>query len=530
MNIGYECLEKNAARIPNRLAVIDGVRGDTFTYAQLNAKVNSMANALRSLGVGKGDRVALYLPNIPEFIIAFLANCKIGAISVPFNTMLKKMEIEYILNHSAAKIVVGIAEETDANILPILDMVPAVEKVISVQGPSDGAAHPKVLSFESLLGSHDPNFTALDLSPDDGLSLLYTSGTTGKPKGVLATHAIWLSQAVVNASHVVPMTEEDLVLTGAPFFHVYVVFTVLPTLYAGAQVVTLRRFFPKAALELITRHKITHFMGTPTMWAYLIDEYLKNTDAYDVSQFWFGQCAGSSLAADLAKRIESVFGIGLVECYGATETSSTVTHTRYGHYTPGCPGWPAPGWQIKVVGMEGEDLPRGEIGELWCKGPGILKEYWNDPDMTAMKIEDGWWKSGDLAYLQGEGPADSHLHIVDRKDDMLICGGYNIYPSEVEGYLVRHPKILQAVVIGVPDPLKGEIPKAFLVPAPNQSIGEEEIIQWAKENMAAYKAPRQVVLTTIDELPKTATGKILKRELKRQEIEKMQSSETKSVA
>lgn len=525
MNVGYECLEKNAGRIPNRLAVIDGVLGDTFTYSQLNAKVNSMANGLRSLGMAKGDRVAIYLPNIPEFIVAFLAIAKIGAISVPFNTMLKKMEIEYILNHSGARIVIGIAEETARNILPIMDKLPSVEKIVSVQGVAGGPSHPKVLEFESVLASHEPNFTALDLSEDDGLCLLYTSGTTGKPKGALATHSIWLSQAIINASHVVPMTEEDLILTGAPFFHVYVVFTVLPTLYAGAQVVTLRRFFPKAALELITKHKVTHFMGTPTMWAYLIDEYLKNEHAYDVSSFWFGQCAGSPLPADLAKRIESIFGIGLVECYGATETSSTVTHTRFGHYTPGTPGWPAPGWQVKVVDLDGRDLPEGEIGELWCKGPGIVKEYWNDPDMTATKIQDGWWKSGDLAYVEGGGQSDCHLHIVDRKDDMLICGGYNIYPSEVESYLVRHPKVLQAVVIGIPDDLKGEIPKAFLVPAPGQTATEAEIIQWAKENMAAYKAPRQVVFTTIDDLPKTATGKILKRELKRQELEKLHRSD-----
>ncbi|HMK37290.1 MAG TPA: AMP-binding protein [Desulfomonilaceae bacterium] len=520
MNVGHECLEKNADRIPNRLAVIDGVRGDTYTYAQLNAKVNAMANALGSLGIKKGDRVAIYLPNIPEFIIAFFAGSKIGAICVPFNTMLKKLEIEYILNHSEARVVIGMASETEQNILPIMKNIPSLETIISVQGMAGAGAYPEVQAFEDLISEHSPEFSAVELSEDDGLSLLYTSGTTGKPKGALATHKIWLSQAITNASHVVPMTDEDLVLTGAPFFHVYVVFTVLPTLYAGATVVTLQRFFPKAALELITKHRVTHFMGTPTMWTYLIDEYLKNRDTYDVSSFWFGQVAGSPLPAELAKQIEAVFGIGLVECYGATETSSTVTHTRFAHYTPGCPGWPAPGWQIKIVDVDGNEVPEGTIGELWCKGQGVIKEYWKDPDMTAVKIQDGWWKSGDLGHVQGGNHSDGKLYIVDRKDDMLICGGYNIYPSEVESYLVRHPKILQAVVIGIPDKVKGEIPKAFLVPAPGENPTEEEMIRWAKENMAAYKAPRQVVFASIDELPKTATGKILKRELKRQELEK----------
>ncbi|MBI5251682.1 MAG: AMP-binding protein [Desulfomonile tiedjei] len=520
MNLSRECIEKNASRIPNRPAVIDGTSGVTYTYAELNAKVNCMANALHSLGIRKGDRVALYLRNVPEFIVAFLACSKIGAISVPFNIMLKKMEIEYILNHSGAKILFGMAGETNENVLPIWENLPSLEKIVSVQGIAGGGSNPNVLTFGDLISQNRSEFTAVDLDESDGLCLLYTSGTTVKPKGALSTHASWLSQAALNASHVVPMTEEDRVLTGAPYFHVYVVFTVLPTLYAGAAVVTLQRFFPKETLELITKYRGTHFMGTPTMWAYLIEEYLKNKELYDLSSFWFGQCAGSLLPSELAKQIEKTFGIGLVECYGSTETSSTVTHTRFNHFLSGTPGWPAPGWQIKIVDDGGTELPHGEIGELWCKGPGVIKEYWNDPEMTGAKINDGWWKSGDLGYVKGGNHADSLLYIVDRKDDMLVCGGYNIYPSEVESYLTKHPKVLQAVVIGIPDKVKGEIPKAFLVLAPGQTATEEEVMQWAKNNMAAYKAPRKVEFTTIDELPKTATGKILKRELKRIEIEK----------
>jgi long-chain acyl-CoA synthetase len=527
MNLGSACVERNAWRIPNRPAIIDGVRGTTCTYAELNAQVNSMANALQSLGVQKGDRVALYLKNIPEFIVAFFANCKIGAISVPFNIMLKKMEIEYMLNNSEAKVLVGLAAETDENIMPILDRLPSLEKIVSVDGLAGKGSNPMVLDYQELLARHSPEYVALDVDDSHGVALLYTSGTTGRPKGALATHGGWLSQASMNASHVVPMTEEDLVLTGAPFFHVYVVITVLPTLYAGATVVTLQRFFPKDTLELITKHKVTHFMGTPTMWAYLIEEFLTNKDLYNTSSLWLGQCAGAALAEDLAKQIEDVFKVGLVECYGATESSATVTHTRFGHLQPGCPGWPGPGWEVKIVDPIGKEVAVGEIGELWCKGPGIIREYWRDPEMTAVKIHDGWWKSGDLAYVKGGNHTDCSLYIVDRKDDMLVCGGYNIYPSEVENYLAQNTKILQSVVIGVPDKVKGEIPKAFLVLAPGESATEQEIIQWAKNNMAAYKVPRQVVFTTMDDLPKTATGKILKRELKRLEIEKMK--ETKAL-
>ena len=523
MNLSYECVERNAERIPNRLAIIDGASGVTMTYSQMNSQVNSIANGLLAMGVQKNDRVAIYLRNIPEFLTAFMAIAKIGAIAVPFNIMLKKIEIEYIMNHSESRIMFGMAEETSENVTPILDKLPKLEKVIVVRGQKPGSLHPKETPFEKLL-EYDDRFKAVDVDPDDGLSILYTSGTTGKPKGALATHQSWLSQAILNAGQVVPMSEEDLIITGAPLFHVYVVLTALPTLWTGACFVTLERFFPTNALELITKYKMTHFMGTPTMWAYMIEEYLKNQDKYDVSTLRLGQAAGSSFPAELGRQVEDVFKINLIECYGSTESSSTVTHTRYGHFVPGTSGWPAQGWAIKIVDFEGNEVDNGEIGELWIKGPGVLRKYWNDPENTTTKIKDGWWKSGDLAYVRGDSNTDCLLYLVDRKDDMLVCGGYNIYPSEVENYLAQNPKILQSVVIGIPDALKGEIPKAFVVLAPGQSATEEEMIRWSKDNMAAYKAPRIFEFTTMDELPKTATGKILKRELKRMETEKSTKS------
>ena len=523
MNLAYECLERNAQRIPHRPALIDGVSGDILSYAELNAQASAVANGLRSLGVKKGDRVALYLSNIPEFVVAFFAIAKIGGIAVSLNIMLKKMEIEYVLNHSGTKVLIGMAEQTRENVLPIRANISSLEKIIFVRGSAGDGDNADVLVFDHLLSRNEPEFPALDVDANDGLSLLYTSGTTGRPKGALSTHARWLSQAMLNSSYAMPMTEEDVVLTGTPFSHVFVCITVLAPLYAGAAVIAVPRFYAQETLGLVTNHKVTHFLGTPTMWIYLMEEYIKNKEKYDVSSFWVGQSAGSSLSAEIGKKIETMFGIGLIECYGSTETASTVTHTRFKHFRPGSAGWPMPGWAIKIVDPNGEELPNGEIGELCCKGPGIIREYWNDPKMTEMRIQDGWWKSGDLAYVQGNGHSDSVLYLVDRKDDMLVCGGYNIYPTEVEGYLLQNPKILQAVVVGIPDEVKGEIPKAFVVPAPGQTVTADEIIRWAKENMAAYKAPRQVDITTIDELPKTTTGKILKRELRRKEIEKQKN-------
>jgi len=516
MNLAIECIEKNVRRNPNRIAVIDGSNGATTTYAELDEKVNRMATALQSIGVQKGDRVGLYLRNIPEFIITFLANCKLGAVSVPFNIMLKRLEVEYILNNSGAKVVVGMAEETRANLLPILGDLPHLERVILVGGQSEGE---KLLSFEDLMARGRKDFQALDLAETDAISLLYTSGTTGRPKGALASHGNWAFQTWSSAYQIVPMTDEDIVLTGGPFFHVYLVIAVLPTLFVGATVITLPRFFPKDALELITRHKASHFMGTPTMWTYLIDEFLSHKDQYDVSSLWQGQSAGAPLPAELGKKIEATFGIGLVECYGATECSSTVTHTRFGHLTPGHAGRVTPGWEVRIMDDEGRELPNGEVGELCCRGPGVVKEYWRDPEMTRARFRDGWWRSGDLGSLNG-GPGDGEVHIVDRKDDMITCGGFKIFPTEVDNYLMKHPKILHAVVVGIPDPVKSQVPKAFVVLNPGEKATGDEIISWAKTVMAAYKVPRVVEVVSIDDLPKTASGKILKRELRAREFEK----------
>lgn len=521
MNLAYYCVERNVLRIPDRKAVIDGITGETFTYTELDRKINAMANALKSLGVQKGDRVAIYLPNIPEFIVAFFANAKLGAITVPFNIMFKKLEIEYILNNSGAKCLFGASQQTAESIIPIWDQLPSLEHIISVGKMPDDVKADRVHEFHDLQSSHSPDFSTVDLDVNEPVSLLYTSGTTGRPKGALATHANWHAMARIHARQVVIMTDDDIVLIGYPFFHVALVIGVLPTLYAGATVLTMTRFFPNAALEMISRYQVSHFMGAPTMWTYMIEEYLKNKDQYDLSTLWQGQSAGGPLSAELCKRIQDVFGIGIVECYGATECSSTVTHTRFRHPTPGSPGWTTPEWEIKITDEQGNELPNGEVGELWCRGPGVIREYWNDPEMTANKIVDGWWRSGDLAYIEKGGHTDGQLYVVDRKDDMVVCGGYNIYPTEVEGYLVTHPKVLQAIVIGVPDKVKGQIPKAYIVLEPGKKATEEEIIAFSKGCMAAYKAPRKVAFVKVEDLPQTASGKILKRELRAMEEKRL---------
>lgn len=513
MNLAIECLEKNVARIPQRTAVIHGPSNQRLSYAELNARANCMANALRARGVEKGDRVSIYLPNCPEFIIAFFANAKIGAITVPFNIMLKQLEIAHIVNNSGCKCIIGAADPIRENVLPIRDRLPDLETIIALGDGQSVSAPPEVDDFYALIDGHHPSFETVNLAPDDPISLMYTSGTTGKPKGVLATHRNWLEQTKLSAFQIVPMTDEDVVLTGGPFFHIYIIIAVLDTLLVGGTVLSVGRFFPDKALEYITRYRVTHFMGTPTMWTYLIKAFQSHPERYDLSSLWQGQSAGARLPAALAEQIETVFDIGLVECYGATECSSTVANTRFGHLTPGSTGWPPPGWEVKIMGDRDAELPAGEIGELWCRGPGLIKAYWRDAEMNATKFVDGWWRSGDLAYVEGDSHTACKIFIVGRKDDMIVCGGYNLYPAEIEDYLRQHPAVMQAYVVGITDAEKGHIPKAFIVLRPGHTVTEAAIVRFGKSIMAAYKAPRAVKFIQLEDLPKTASGKLNRRQL-----------------
>ncbi len=521
MNLAHDCLEKAAARIPNRPAIIDSEKGTSWTYADLEKTVNALANALLSMGVEKGDRIAVYLPNIPQYVMAVLAIMKVGAIYTPFNIMNKRLEMEYGLNHCGAKILFGSTGPTLDNVMLIWDDLNSLEKIILVENVPDDIKSDRVLDFDDLFVDSSEEFTALDMDPDDPVSILYTSGTTGRPKGALATHQNWQSLSMMSAYQIVPMTDEDKVICGYPFFHVALVIAVLPTLYVGAAVVIIRRFDPIVALQAITKFGASHFMGAPTMWSYLIDEYDRNADQYDVSDLWQGQSAGAALPAETCKRIEDTFGISMVECYGATECSSTVTHTRYRHPTPGSAGWPTPEWEIKIIDDDGNTLPNGEIGELCCKGPGVVREYWNDPEMSTARLVDGWWHSGDLARIEDGGATEGHLFLVDRKDDMVVCGGYNIYPLEVENFITEHPKVLQAIVVGLPDEVKGQIPRAFIVLDKDQEATAQELETFCRERMAVYKVPRTFEFVDLEDLPKTASGKVLKREIIRIELEKM---------
>lgn len=513
MNLA-QIIAKNVKRIPNGPAVIS--EEVQWSWREFNLKVNRLGNALGKLGVGKGDRVAMYLPNSPEYLVTYFAIAKLGATAVPFNIMFKSSEITYIVNNSRAKVLVAAAAEATNHVQGIRDQLPTMEHLIVV-GEHQLA---NTVSYDELLAAGGDELIATECSQDDVVTILYTSGTTGQPKGAMLTHGNFYFNAELNALYTLHLNDQDSFLTGTPFCHIFFVLTVLGPMYKGSAVVTMPRFFPDKALELISKFQVTHFAGVPTMYIYMLQTYKSDPGKYDLSSWRFAQSAGAAMPAEYVTQIEKFFNVGFCECYGSTETSSTCTYGRLGHSKPGSIGLPADTWEIKIVDEENNEVTSGEVGEIIVKGPGVFKGYWDMPEATEAAFTGEWFHTGDL----GRADEDGYLYIVDRKKDMLICGGYNIYPREIEEALYTHPAVLEAAVVGIPDAAKGEIPKAFITLKPEaEPISSEDIIAYCKDRMAAYKVPR--VVEFLEQFPKNTSGKILKRTLKEMQLQDLTSGE-----
>ncbi|MDZ7761383.1 MAG: long-chain-fatty-acid--CoA ligase [Desulfovermiculus sp.] len=502
MNIA-SMLEYFAGFHPHYRAIICGDDGREFTWQEFNALANRCANALLDLGVDKDDRVAVYLPNSPEYLITFFAVAKIGAVITPFNILFKSGEISYILNNSRARVLIGVSEETKANLINSKEEVPHLEQVVTCGDPVDGTQN-----FHALIAQYPDSLNMVQTEADDHLALLYTSGTTGQPKGTKLTHGNWMANAALNGNDVLHINDQDLFLTGTPFCHIFFVLSTLGPLYKGAGVLTIQRFKPDTTLELISRYRVTHFAGVPTMYLYMLSSY--SPEAHDLSSWRFAQSAAAAMPEEYIEKITSTFGVGFCECYGSTETSSTVTYGRLGHGKPGSIGPVARGYEINIVDELDNPLPAEEVGEMCVKGPGIFHGYWGKPEASMEVLKDGWFHTGDMARCDSDG----YYYIVDRKKDMIVSGGYNIYPREVEEFLYQNPKVMEVAVLGAPDAAKGEVVKAFISLREGEMLSEEEVIQFCKERMAVYKVPKYVEFMA--ELPKNATGKLLKRELRKE--------------
>ena len=500
MSIGL-MLERSAKKFPSKPALI--FDKERLSYQALDEKTNSVACKLISLGIKKGDRVALLMANSIEFVISYFGIVKTGAIVLPVNILLKSDEIKFILNDAGASLLIT-SEEFMPVITPIRPEVTTLKNIVlKGKSPADGC-----VMWEEMFKNSGKSLPEVELNTiEDVASIIYTSGTTGKPKGAMLTHNNLLSD-VESAVEMLGCGDEEIFLCVLPLFHAFAATVcMIAPLYLGASVVIMVRFNPIEVLKKIEEEKATLFAGVPSMYAVWAGIELPRID---LSSWKLCISGGAALPVEVMKAFEAKYKIPICEGDGPTECSPvTSCNPPKGLRKPGSIGLPLPRVYMKIVDDMGNELPIGEVGEIIVKGPNVMKGYWNNPQATRESIKDGWFYTGDM----GKKDRDGYFYIVDRKKDMVIVGGMNVYPRELEEVLYSHPKVLEAAVIGIEDKLRGEVPVAVVVLKDNQHATEKELIEYCKERLANYKVPKRVEFVT--GLPKTATGKILKRELKK---------------
>ena len=503
-------LELSARRDPGKVAVIlDDIK---LRYAEVNGAANTIANGLVKLGVGPGDKVAMMLPNTPHFVICYYAILKTGATVVPLNVLFKRHEIAYHLEDSDSVALIaweGFLEEATEG----FRRVESCRHLLVAQAPAgmgtgSGGLPDGALPLNALLADNPPTFDTFQTMPDDTAVILYTSGTTGRPKGAELTHFNMLFNAMVCVEKLLPVKTDEVGLGALPLFHSFGQTCVMNTmLYAGGTLTLLPRFEPQKALEVMARDRVTLFAGVPTMYFYLLN--FPEADKYDLSALRTCVSGGSAMPVEVMHAFNKKYNVTILEGYGLSETSPVASFNHLDRPPkPGSIGTPIWGVEMRCVDSEGREVQVGELGEIVIRGHNVMKGYYKRPEATAEAIKGGWFYTGDLAFMDEDG----YFFIKDRVKDMIIRGGFNVYPREVEEVLYGHPAIAEAAVIGVPDPALGEEIKAVVALKPGQAVSEQELIAYCKERLAAYKYPRSVEFR--ETLPKTATGKILKRELK----------------
>ncbi|TCJ14825.1 long-chain fatty acid--CoA ligase [Rubrobacter taiwanensis] len=497
-------LEESAKAHADKPALLLGEH--RMAYAELRGAAKKFAGALEALGVEPGEKVAMMVPNVPQFAVAYYGILNRGAVVVPLNVLLKEDEIAYHLEDSDARALVvweGFLEEAHKG----FEKAAGCRELIVVEAPGGNGARDGMRGFAALLSEHPPEYELYQPMPDDTAVILYTSGTTGRPKGAELTHFNLFYNASYSADRLMDVTEDDVVIGALPLFHVFGQTCVMNTmLYKGGTIALIPRFEPDAALKTIQDARVTIFMGVPTMYQYLMRH--PELESFDTSSLRLGISGGSAMPVEVLRAFEEKFGVTILEGYGLSETSPVASFNRSAEVRKaGSIGLPIWGTEVRVVDGNDREVPRGERGELVIRGHNVMKGYYKRPEATAEAMRNGWFHTGDVATQDEDG----FLYIVDRVKDMILRGGYNIYPREVEEVLYQHPAVAECAVIGVPHEELGEEVRAVVALKPGESATEEEIISFVKDRVAAYKYPRSVVF--MDELPKTATGKILKREL-----------------
>lgn len=508
-------LARTAALFPDRIAIHAG--DSHLTYAALSAAVGRLANGLRAIGVVPGDRVALACPNTVEFPIAYYAILKLGAVAVPLNVMLKANEFAYHLADCGARVFlchVGnpacpMGEEGRRG----FDSVAACEHFVTIEGDANWSAPaPGATTLAGLGEGHSGQFETVQTDANDTAVILYTSGTTGTPKGAELSHA----NIAMNSQVTVGLTRldsRDVHLVALPLFHTFgQTVQMNSAIQTGASMVLLTRFDPDVVLSVMQQYGVTVFCGVPTMYIGILraGDAAERHDLQGIaSHLRLGISGGAPLPVVVLRQFEEKFGVVILEGYGLSETSPVATFNHFDSARiPGSVGQPIAGVEEAIVDEAGRPVPDGDEGEIVVRGHNVMKGYHRRPEESAEAIRDGWLHTGDIGRRDAEG----NFYVVDRLKDMVIRGGFNVYPRELEEVLMTHGAVAQVAVIGVPHPVHGEEVHAFIVPRAGQSAEPDEVIAWCRERMAAYKYPRLV--TIVDALPMTATGKILKRALR----------------
>ncbi len=506
-------LEDSARRYPTSPAFTFGET--TLNYAQINGAANQIANGLRSKGIKRGDKVAIDCLNLPYFPMIYFGILKAGATVVPLSVLLKKDEIAYHLRDSEAKAFFCFVGTPD---LPMGEMgyggfqeVDSCEQFYMITAkPTDPSPIEGTQTLGSLMAGQSPVFKKLASEPNDTAVIIYTSGTTGKPKGAMLSHANIMLNTVISAD-LADVSHDDTQIIVLPLFHIFAMTVLMNSgVYRGAHNILLPRFDADDVFGLLEKHDVTIFAGVPTMYWGMVNFDSSKYDTEKISKN-LRTCfsGGASLPVQVLKDFEAKFNVPIMEGYGMSEGSPVVTFNhKHDVRKPGSIGKPVWGVEVKLVDDNGDEVPVGEKGELLYRGHNVMKGYYNKPEATAKTIQNGWLHSGDVATKDEDG----YYYIVDRTKDMIIRGGLNVYPREVEEVMMKHDGVSMVAVIGVPDDKFGENIKAFVIMKEGQTSTEDEMKAWTKERIADYKYPRQIEFVAT--LPMSATGKILKKELR----------------
>lgn len=476
-----------------------------ISYAALHGLIERTANGLAARGIRPGDRVGLMAPNIPQFVAAYYAIARLGAVTIPLNLLYKAGEASYILADSAAKALI-VHEAFYPQIAAGLADAPTVRHIIFI---GQNAAPEGTIAWETLLDPAIPQRQPTTVAPDDLAVICYTSGTTGKPKGALLTHRNFTANCdQINQLEKFRVGPDDITLLVLPLFHIYGMNVGMnAALRAGGTIVLIVRFEPIAVLEAIQQYRATVFLGAPPMYIAWINT--PTLADYNLSSLRNVNSGAAPLPKEVLSRFEQITGVQIQEGYGLTETSP-VTHTNAAapRIKAGTIGWPLPGVEARIVDEQDRDLPRGQEGELLVRGENVTGGYWGRPEESAEALRGGWFHTGDIATVDEEG----YYAIVDRKKDMINAGGFKVWPREVEEVLYTHPSVQEAAVVAMPDPYAGERPIAYVALKAGQVADEAELITYCRARLASFKAPSRVEFR--HELPKLPTGKVLRRVLR----------------